>query len=308
MKKDSGLIYIAQNAARHPTSPLEPLFRALYQEQPSFIMDSVDVVTDRNNIRKLLSFVSPASSRNALMPFVIDVELIGKTAIFCRQETATVEIINPGEFKGYGHEFEKAFTTDDIADSTGHHRIISYEFGGLGLVVRYETDGYVADASSSSQTDVGDIARKLGDLAISPGVKFPNSQLTLRRGGQVVPLESTLEIKTRASHASFNMSHILPQLWVSQTPKLVCAYHTKGLFPPPEVVDIEPQVKEWELLHQPELEKLAVLIRRVLSVIREWGEGATIRYDPTSDRLLLASRTTKRTALPDDLYSKWETG
>jgi hypothetical protein len=58
VKKDSGLIYIAQNAARHPDSPLEPLFRALYVAHPSFNIHSTDVVTDRNNIRKLLSFVS----------------------------------------------------------------------------------------------------------------------------------------------------------------------------------------------------------------------------------------------------------
>ena len=66
LKKDSGLIYIAQNAARHPDSPLEPLFRALYIVNPSFDIRSTDVVTDRNNIRKLLSFINPGSTRNAL--------------------------------------------------------------------------------------------------------------------------------------------------------------------------------------------------------------------------------------------------
>jgi hypothetical protein len=34
VKKDSGFVYIAQNAARYPDSPLEPLFRSLYIEQP----------------------------------------------------------------------------------------------------------------------------------------------------------------------------------------------------------------------------------------------------------------------------------
>lgn len=53
--KDSGSIYIAQNAARHPESPLEPLFRALYTTHQSFDIGAVDLVTDRNNIRKLLS-------------------------------------------------------------------------------------------------------------------------------------------------------------------------------------------------------------------------------------------------------------
>jgi hypothetical protein len=59
LKKDSGLVYIAQNAARHPESPLEPLFRALYITNPSFDIRSTDVVADRNNIRKLLSFINP---------------------------------------------------------------------------------------------------------------------------------------------------------------------------------------------------------------------------------------------------------
>ncbi len=50
LKKASGLIYIAQNAARHPDSPLESLSRALYIANPSFDIRSIDVVTDRNNM------------------------------------------------------------------------------------------------------------------------------------------------------------------------------------------------------------------------------------------------------------------
>jgi hypothetical protein len=75
VKKDNGLVYISQNAARHPDSPLEPLFRSLYIEHPSFDINSIDVVTDRNNIRKLLSFIKPTLSRNGLDPFTIQVEM-----------------------------------------------------------------------------------------------------------------------------------------------------------------------------------------------------------------------------------------
>jgi hypothetical protein len=74
-KQDSGHIYIDQNAARHPDSPLEFLFRALYIANPSFNLRSVDVVTDRNNIRKLLSFINPGSSRNGLEAFTIKIEV-----------------------------------------------------------------------------------------------------------------------------------------------------------------------------------------------------------------------------------------
>ncbi|KAJ5409392.1 uncharacterized protein N7487_003751 [Penicillium crustosum] len=55
--------------------PLEPLFRALYIEQPSFEIDSIDVVTDRNNVRKLLSFVNPTQSRYGLDSFTIQVDM-----------------------------------------------------------------------------------------------------------------------------------------------------------------------------------------------------------------------------------------
>lgn len=89
LNKDSGLIYIAQNAARHPDSPFEPLFRALYIANPSFDIRSVDVVTDRNNIRKLLSFINPGSTRNGCETFTINVEVTKNTAMFSREETET---------------------------------------------------------------------------------------------------------------------------------------------------------------------------------------------------------------------------
>jgi hypothetical protein len=125
LKKDSGLVYIAQNAARHPDSPLEPLFRALYITHPSFNIHRTDVGTDRNNIRKLLSFVDPSSTRNGLEEFIINIEVTQNTAIFCRDETKTQEYIGPDEFRGFGREFEKSYTVTQIRGSTGHHRIIS---------------------------------------------------------------------------------------------------------------------------------------------------------------------------------------
>lgn len=311
VKKESGLLDISQNAARHPESPLEPLFRALYRENPSFTISAIDVVTDRNNIRKLLSFLSPRFLQNGLKPFTIDVELIGKTAVFCLQETATNEVPGLRAFKGYGHQFEKAATTDQIPDSIGHHRIISYEFGGLKFLVRHETDAFVADASFSfrddpESTDDDDLSNKLDTLDLSPYVGPEGSQLTVKRGGHVVSLKSTLEIKIQASHRPLDMSNVLPHLWVSQTSKLVYAYHKKGVFPPPEVSDVGFEVKRWEQLHQWELKKLAVLIRKILSVVRVWNEGVTIRYDQSSDQILLTPRTSKREMLPKDLYSKWE--
>jgi hypothetical protein len=43
-------------------------------------------------------------------------DMTAQTAIFSRNETATYEVIGRGEFRGFGHEFEKAYTItqDDL--------------------------------------------------------------------------------------------------------------------------------------------------------------------------------------------------
>jgi hypothetical protein len=99
LEKDTGHIYIAQNAARHPDSPLETLFHALYVSHPSFDIASIDVVTDRNNIRKLLVHVNSDWSSYKREDFTIHVEVTNNTAIFCREETKPNEYISPNEFR-----------------------------------------------------------------------------------------------------------------------------------------------------------------------------------------------------------------
>jgi len=311
LKKDSGLIYIAQNAARHPDSPLEPLFRALYFTNPSFDIRSIDIVTDRNIIRKLLSFINPSSTRNGLEAFIFNIEIAKNTAIFSRVETATHEIIKPHEFRGFGHEFEKVYTTTQINGSTGHHRIISYRFGDLNFIVRHETDGYVdATPSSNSKAPESDssLSRMLGSLSLSPTtpkLTSAASKLSIKPSGQPIPLASTLEIKTRVRHKPLNIEEIAPQLWVSQTPKLVRAYHRNGTFQSPEVEDVVALIGEWEGRNQMDLRKLAALIRRIVGVVRGVGGSAVVRYDVGRDKLVVSKEDGNK-MLPGDLYSKWD--
>ncbi|KAJ4163244.1 hypothetical protein LMH87_004985 [Akanthomyces muscarius] len=106
--RDSGHIYIAQNATRHPESPLEPLFRSLYAENDSFDVRSADVITDRNNIRKLLSLVSPEFDIKKAEAFTIKVEVVqDTTTILCRDEAETQCIIGPNEFRATGMSLKR---------------------------------------------------------------------------------------------------------------------------------------------------------------------------------------------------------
>ena len=312
LKKDSGVIYIAQNAARHPESPLEPLFRALYITHPSFNIRLIDVVTDRNNIRKLLSFIDPSSNRNGLEEFTINIEVTHDTAIFCRDEAKTLEYIGPDEFRGFGHEFEKAYTVTQIRGSTGHHRIISYRFSDLNFIVRHETDGYTDTdtrlfSSEAKEPTQDGLSNMLGALSLSPGHSDSNtgSKMIIREEGKVVLLESTLEIKTRVSHKPLEIQEIAPQLWVSQTPKLVRAYHQKGTFQTPVVEDIAATIKGWEAQKQNDLKKLAGLIKKIINLVKECGGNAVLKYTVEGDKLVL-SKVERKEMLPKDLYSKWD--
>jgi hypothetical protein len=155
VQKDSGHEYVDQNSARNPCSSLEPLSRALYTTRPCHDMLSTDVVTERNSLRKLLTFVEPGIEGCAPESFAIKVEVHKKTALFSRVETCSEECIESGEFRSFGRESEKVYTWYQIEGSTGHHRIVSYRFVGMSFIVRYETDGNVGGPMRPGLSSVG---------------------------------------------------------------------------------------------------------------------------------------------------------
>ncbi|KAI6083632.1 hypothetical protein F4821DRAFT_244465 [Hypoxylon rubiginosum] len=314
LEKDSGLVYIDQNEARLPASPLEPLFRALYITNPTFDIRAIDVVTDRNNIRKLLSFINPRTSQGGSQAFTIEVEVTGNTALFSRKETSTQEFIEPHDFRGFGHAFEKEYTTDKIEGSTGHHRIISYRFGDLDLIVRHELDGYLPDgstpASNTNQQENDDLSSTLASLSISSASPLTaatssGSSLAIRNEGQAVPRQSTFVIKTRVSHKSLEIQEVAAQLWISQTPNLVRAFHDKGKFRQPVVQNVVGAVNEWEQANQHDLKKLSALISNIVNIVKGYGGRAIIKYNPYADKLVVTRQEDGGEMLPKDLYSKW---
>ncbi|KAK3301719.1 uncharacterized protein B0T15DRAFT_441815 [Chaetomium strumarium] len=300
---DAGTVYIDQNAARNPRSPLEPLFLALYTEHPDFNIGDVDLVTDRNNIRKLLRFVQGSSTD----PFQIRVEVAGKkTALFTRVEERTTETIQG--FRGYGHSFEKAYTKGQ-SDSAGHHRIVSYAFGGLRCIVRHEVDGYVHDKKAAVDVadDLGDAMKKLAISKPGVAIKYPG-MLSIEEQGNAVDLSTTLEIKTRASHRALDMADVSPQLWISQTPRLVVGYHRRGVFDDVRLRDMTRDLAQWETRNQKHLSMLAGLLKKIIDVVGS-GSGdrrALVKYEGGSV-LKIVTVEGARAALPEYWYPKWET-
>ncbi|KAI1769442.1 hypothetical protein GGR53DRAFT_461598 [Hypoxylon sp. FL1150] len=119
-----------------------------------------------------------------------------------------------------------------------------------------------------------------------------------------LPRQSTLTIKTRVSHKSLEIQEVAPQLWISQTPNLVRAFHDKGKFRTPQVQNVVAAVNEWEEANQHDLKRLSALISKTLSVAKGCGGRAVIKYDPYVDKLVVR-RQEGGEMLPKDLYAKW---
>ncbi|KAG9128482.1 hypothetical protein FRC07_009705 [Ceratobasidium sp. 392] len=197
LKPDSGPTFIDQNAARLPKSPFEPAFRAISvlrgDSSKDFTLskEDIDIVTDRNNLRKLMRFIcangpnrDPRRHRNR--EFRIDTQLApnGKTLILVRYDENIID--NSTQFRGYGHSFEEAATTThppivavnqnstvlSRLKASGYHRIIRYDFLGLRFMVRFEVDATTSEPSSppersGSQENVDTLADLLAGTSIS---------------------------------------------------------------------------------------------------------------------------------------------
>ncbi|KAK0742584.1 hypothetical protein B0T18DRAFT_391523 [Schizothecium vesticola] len=148
LEPDSGTVFIDQNAAQCPSSPLEPLFRAVLAQDPDFSLRNVDLVTDRGNIRKLLRFVQGFTNDH----FRILVEVVRdgdtSTALFTRVEPKTTYTIHG--FRGYGMTFETAYTAQGVG-MNGYHRTLGYIFAGVRGKDVLGTYGHLANPEADGR-------------------------------------------------------------------------------------------------------------------------------------------------------------
>ncbi|CUA78540.1 Histone transcription regulator 3 homolog [Aspergillus nidulans FGSC A4] [Rhizoctonia solani] len=257
LSPDVGNTFIDQNSARLPMNPLEPLLRAINVTQNQLGNDfklaneDIDIVTDRNGLRKLMKFITfhgpnrdPRPGRNS--EFRIDAQLApnGRTLVLTRHEEEFIDTST--KFKGYGHNFEKAtteFATPLVTKSnrthepqlkpTGYHRITRYDLLGLRFLVRYEVDAM----DTTQKSDLDDLVASFSQSSISNSnpkpesarleniIHVPQSELRHIVHGSLVPQNQVIELKAVFKVA---WSDVYPQLFLSRTPMLKVGKHSDG--------------------------------------------------------------------------------
>ncbi|KAH7198429.1 uncharacterized protein B0J16DRAFT_367510 [Fusarium flagelliforme] len=271
---DSGDYYRDMNAAFYPKHPMEPAIVSVMKMHPEPM--PVSIFGCGSSIGNLLRFARGVDLDNC---FRILVEKIGNTVHFIRRENAPDETIKG--IHGFGHTFPEAYTTWDpsVKRSKSHQRILSYQFGGFDLLVRFEGDGYLPEASekSSVRSFKGDDLDQIQDLGVSEPPPNTTGQLVVSEGGEVIPQTSIFDLKTRSARTRHkdHLGEQLPRLWISQMTNFLLAYHERGLFQEKdiEIKNIKSDVEEWQDLNQPSLNRLAALFHRILDSARASKDG-----------------------------------
>ncbi|KAF8906421.1 hypothetical protein CPB85DRAFT_1436926 [Mucidula mucida] len=178
---DKGFHITDHNGHRLPSTPLLPIL--LVVPPSSF---DCDYVMDRNSLRKLLGWVKGLKEG-----FRIDCEIIGRTILCSRWEERTRMAANRDSY-GVGlveRLTELAPGCEESAE--GNHRIVTYNMGGMKLVVRFEVDGCILEDIGSEQTSMPTSSSTSPSSDTAPG------PVTIVSGGAVVPDSSIIEISSK---------------------------------------------------------------------------------------------------------------
>ncbi|XP_006462544.1 hypothetical protein AGABI2DRAFT_193668 [Agaricus bisporus var. bisporus H97] len=315
VKPDSGIFIIDQNTHRMPSASLLPLLVAVNQKCKNegadpFPWGTMDLVTDRNGLRKLLRWIGGGEVKE----FRIDAQLAGeKTILLNRWEKRTREELSG---RTYGFNFEKASTVAAAGceQSSGHHRIISYDFDGLKMVVRYELDACMPAPrhrfARKSESSLDALTKSLQTMNLtSTAAPFSSSNmpaLTIIKGGNHVPQASTIELVTvgegRRPHVDWKDYY--PQVYLSQTVHHFMAIHRRGYFTALEKRKLSsPHLQDVHQEMIPEFKKLRKVLGMIQGLVIKHGKSGRLSFVCSGGQMSVYQRKSNASCLPEEAMS-----
>ena len=207
--KDVGELMVNASGFFSPKFPLESIMHAVTGCTPGFDFAAVDIVTDRNNLRKLLDFATDDPERG---DFTIRVDRVGNSILFTRVEPKNKDY---PKYPGFGHSFEDKYTKSTLPDTICHHRVVTYTFGRMRLLVRCEVDAVQQGGGEVSGTKL---------------VNFKDATLKVERAGTFCATAPMMELKTKSARYAheFNFPSAFGQMALSGTNLLALGLHERG--------------------------------------------------------------------------------
>lgn len=342
---DRGWFFRDQNGFRLPEATLVPLIAAVDQHaedegRGDYCWSSIDIVTDRNGLRKLMRWIgwknSGTVAYNNEKDFRIDLQLAGeKTILFNRYETQTQQY-----FSGYtfGFNFEKATTSraDGCEKGTGHHRIVQYDFDGLKMVVRFEVDAClrtpVQAKSSNAHTrprveekavgastqDIDQLTTALASTKLSstdPPAKsiqvVDGKTLHIQKVGSIVSQNNIIELGTishrRMVGGEIEWEEKFLQMRLSQTPHHYMGVHQHGRFVELQksALSVSPQFTSAEKTCKQAVRQLRLLLDTIRKVVIQHGAKGRLTLVCQQGKLEVYNRVSDKDCIPREFLSKF---
>jgi hypothetical protein len=136
--------------------------------------------------------------------------------------------------------------------------------------------------ASLARMDVGS-KRSLAasnDPAPSEATEARTPPLTVRTAGARVPQAAVFDLKTRWGYYAKDEDGLVAQemarLWLAQIPNFIVAYNTSGVFDDIRVRDVRPKLAAWEEANADALRKFAVLVKTIVDLARDKGDGGKL--------------------------------
>ncbi|THH19456.1 hypothetical protein EUX98_g8774 [Antrodiella citrinella] len=334
VQPDTGISFVDQAGYRIPTMPLLPLFRAadiMTTENSDADIDwgTLDFVTDRNNLRKLLRCLNDFDG--TAKDFRIDMQLAGKkTVLFNRWEKRFQENMS-GKTFGFGFEAATTRKVRGCEASIGHHRIVKYHMDDLNLVVRFEVDACMprppqskVEATSKApkpappSSNVDDLSDLLSGLNVSSTSASPTvaptttgsspSDVTIIRAGYEVAQSAIIELTTRSERNVDNIdwTENFPQLFLSQTAHHILGIHARGTFHRVETRRLDsPDLQSVEGKCQRAFKRLKTMLKVIQDLVVEYGERGRLSLVYQGGILKVYKRDSEASCLPDDVMERF---
>ncbi|KAG6368198.1 hypothetical protein INS49_002399 [Diaporthe citri] len=321
IKPDSCRHFIEQKAMKLPDYPFEVVFQAAELMNPTVRFDEIDVLTNRNSLLKFFDFCEGRVQKS----FRVNLHLVNDTLIIERCVRSTAEYFPGSGASGFGHNFEKVATRlpRGLENSSGHHRVLRYDFGRLKCAVCFEVDSTYGDPETVRESETyipkaksyGEESKSLATAFSSIAVDKAGSEST---GGSADTIPrgagtdqaSVAELKSRQDNRSNPKPGWFPQLWLGRTRYLITGHHENGTFDDVRVQDLREELEAWEKneLNQETLQKMAVLLSRLRDTVRATEAKSCVALCEKTVRpytLRIHASTSGKGPLPDSVVEKF---
>ncbi|KAH8987697.1 hypothetical protein EDB86DRAFT_3206213 [Lactarius hatsudake] len=233
LQPDEGYVWKNVQLSQYPILPLFAAADAIHDQEAAPPVDwpTVDFVTDHNDLRKLLRWLSPSPGRE-VQDFRIDVQLVGtKTLVLRRWESAHTGTTQTGH-----------------CPSSRHHRVIAYNMLNTKMVVRFGIDACLPSPGSSVATTYFDDSNLApcapsgmnAEQASTSATTTISPAIDIVRAGMQVPQNALVEVVSPSAYYldRLDWNELYSQLALSQTPTLRMGVHERGEFK---------ELREWQL-------------------------------------------------------------